>query len=64
MITSLANAPLISGPDALIAAIVAAVDDQNPDRINIVIPLTLSGNTDVKDVTLLYGFAYGTPQAA
>lgn len=40
------------------------IDSQNPNRLNIQIIVQLSGNTNVKDITLDFGFFFGQALAA
>lgn len=45
-------------------AITANIDESNPKRLNLVIPVKLSGNTNVKSIDLEFGFNFGTAQVA
>jgi hypothetical protein len=59
MIDSLALNAFISDPKTAKANTVAVIDSLNPDRLNLEVTVQVSGNTDVKDVTLNFGFFFG-----
>jgi len=63
LIDSLGLAAIISDPDACKEATVCALDDQNPDRINIDVTALISGNTTVKDVNIYWSFYVGAAVA-
>lgn len=50
---------IISDPETAKASTVADIDDQNPDRLNIETTIQLSGNTNIKDFALNFGFFFG-----
>ena len=55
-----ANA-LISDAKTAKANTLAEIDDMNPKRLNLVVPVQLSGNTNIKSIDLKFGFFFGTP---
>jgi len=59
MIDSLALNAIISDPDFAKASIVAAIDSQNPKRLNVTFTVKLSGNTNIIAVDLNFGFFFG-----
>lgn len=61
IVQGLGDNAIISDPKRSQENIVAEISDQNPDRLDIEIPVQLSGNTNVKSVLLKFGFYYGTP---
>lgn len=64
LIDALGLAAIISDPEACKEATTCALDDQNPDRINIDVTALLSGNTTVKDVNILWSFYLPSAEAA
>lgn len=64
MIDNLGLAAIISDPDAAKKKTRAWIDSQNAKRLNVEIVVQLSGNTNVKSVTLNFGFYFGTPAVA
>lgn len=50
---------IISDPETAKDSTVAAIDSQNPDRLNIETTIQLSGNTNIKDFALNFGFYFG-----
>lgn len=65
MVDSLALAAIMSDPDAAKAATTCTIDGSNPKRFNLRIGnYSLSGNTNVKNITLEWGFYFGTPGLA
>lgn len=54
----------ISDAAAAKKTIVATIDSQNPKRLNVTVTVQLSGNVNVTDVTLNFGFYFGTLAAA
>jgi len=59
VLTGLGNLAIISDPDTAIANTVAEIDSQNPKRLNIETTVQLSGNTNIKDFALNFGFFFG-----
>jgi hypothetical protein len=59
MIDSLALFAIISDPDTAKKRTTATIDSQNPKRMNIGAVLQVSGNTNVMDAILQWGFYYG-----
>ena len=59
VLTGLGNLAIISDPDKAIANTVAEIDSQNPKRLNIETTVQLSGNTNIKDFALNFGFFFG-----
>jgi phage tail sheath gpL-like len=47
---------LISAPETVKANTVGAIDSQNPKRWNLTVPVLLSGNTNIGDIDLQFGF--------
>lgn len=60
MLDSLGNEAIISDPKTAKANTRAEIDSQNPKRLNMVIPVQLSGNTNIKSIDLEFGFFFGT----
>lgn len=54
-----ANA-IISDPETAKANTQVEIDSVNPKRLNMVIPVQLSGNTNIKSIDLNFGFYFGT----
>ena len=52
---------IISDPEFTKAGTLAEIDDQNPKRLNMIVPVKLSGNTNIKSIDLQFGFFFGTP---
>jgi len=50
---------IISDPEFSKANTTAAIDSQNPKRLNVIYPVKLSGNTNIIDVGLKFGFFFG-----
>ena len=62
---SLASNAIISDPAFSLENAQAWIDDQNPKRLNVRYPVKLSGNTNIIDAVLEFGFYFGTaPEAA
>lgn len=61
MLDSLGLEAIISDPETAKANTLAEIDSQNPKRLNLVVPVQLSGNTNVKSIDLEFGFFFGTP---
>lgn len=64
IVDSLGLEAIISDPETSKAGIAAEIDASNPKRLNMAIPVTLSGNTNIISIDLLWGFYFGTPQVA
>lgn len=64
MIDSLALNALISAPEAAKEATQAAINAQNPKRLDLVTTIQLSGNTNILSVDLDFGFFFGTQPLA
>ena len=58
---ALGLAAIISDPEFAKANTTAAIDTQNPRRLNVQTTVKLSGNTGIVDVSLNFGFYLGTP---
>lgn len=50
---------MISDPATAKANIVAEIDSQNPKRLNILVPVQLSGNINIVSIDLNFGFFFG-----
>lgn len=61
MLDSLALEAIISDPETAKANTLVEIDSQNPKRLNMVVPVQLSGNTNIKSIDLEFGFFFGTP---
>ena len=59
MIDGLALNAIISDPETAKNSIVAAIDTGNPKRLNIVLTVQLSGNTNIISIDLNFGFKFG-----
>lgn len=59
MLDSLALNALISDPETAKANTQAAINDQNPKRLDLVTVVQLSGNTNIISVDLDFGFYFG-----
>lgn len=64
MLDSLGLEAIISDPETAKAGTTAVIDSGNPKRLNVRIPAQVSGNTNIKDVELEWGFYFGTPALA
>jgi phage tail sheath gpL-like len=64
MIESLALDAILAAPKAAKKRTTTAIDSENAKRMNTKVVVALSGNTNVKDVELDFGFFYGTQAAA
>lgn len=60
MVDNLGLAAIISDPATAKAGIQAEIDSQNPKRLNVLVPVQLSGNTNIKSIDLEFGFFFGT----
>jgi phage tail sheath gpL-like len=56
---NLAAEAIISDPAATKAALSVLIDTQNPKRVNLVLPVKLSGNVNIMDAIVEYGFYFG-----
>lgn len=59
VIDSLADDAIISDREFSKSGIIAEIDSQNPDRINLNIPVKISGNNNISSVELQWGFFFG-----
>lgn len=64
MIDSLALEAIISDPATAKKTIVVTIDTVNPKRVNVTFVIQLSGNANVKSVTVNWGFYFGAAQVA
>jgi phage tail sheath gpL-like len=64
MLDSLALNAIISDAETAKANTQAAINDQNPKRLDLVTVVQLSGNTNVKSIDLDFGFYFGTTPLA
>lgn len=64
MIDSLGGQAIISDPATAKKQTTAVIDSQNPKRLNVGLTVQLSGNTNIVDVDLNFGFFFGTPAVA
>lgn len=55
---------IISDPKTAKKKTTATIDSGNANRLNMTIPVQVSGNTKQKSIDLLFGFFFGTQQAA
>lgn len=60
----LALQAIISDPDAAKARCEASISTQNPKRLNLRVPIKISGNTNIISADLLWGFHFGQSVAA
>ena len=60
IIDGLGLAAILTGIEASKAGIMVEIDSQNPKRLNIRAPVTVSGNTNIKSVTQEWSFLLGT----
>lgn len=58
LIDDLAAAAIISDPAAAKAAATAKIDSQNPKRMNLKLPVKLSGNANIIDAIVEFGFHF------
>ncbi len=54
-------AAIISDPETAKKNVVAEIDENNPKRLNLVLTVQLSGNSNIKSIDLDFGFYFGTP---
>jgi phage tail sheath gpL-like len=64
LIHNLALQAIISDEDTAKAATVCEIDSQNPKRLNVTMKVAISGNTNIKDLVLQWGFFYPVALAA
>lgn len=64
MIDSLGLAAIISDPKSAKKKTTAAIDSQNPKRWNLNVVVQVSGNSNVKGISLGFGFYFGGQAAA
>jgi len=64
LIDALALQAIISDPAKAKKSITAVINSQNPKRLDIVFTVQLSGNSNIIDVTLKFGFFFGAQAAA
>lgn len=62
IIENLGLEAILADTASTIPAIVADIDTQNPKRLNMAIPVKISGNTNIISIDLLWGFNFGTPE--
>ena len=62
LIDSLGLNAIISAPEVAKANTQAAINEQNPKRLDVTTTLQLSGNTNIISVDLNFGFYFGQPQ--
>jgi phage tail sheath gpL-like len=60
LVDNLGLAAIISDPATAKASIQAEIDSTNPKRLNLVVTVQLSGNTNIKSIDLEFGFYFGT----
>ena len=60
MIDGAALQAIISDPATAKGTITAVIDSVNPKRLNVAVTVQISGNSNVIDVTLNFGFFFGT----
>jgi phage tail sheath gpL-like len=51
---------ILSDPDTTKQQIVAEIDSADPDRLNLCIPVNVSGNTDIKSIDLKWSLFFGS----
>jgi phage tail sheath gpL-like len=61
MVDKLGLAAILSDPAASKKLITAAISSINPKRLDVDVPVWLSGNSKVKSTTLRFSFFFGTP---
>lgn len=61
MIDSLGLNAIISDPETAKENTIAAINEQNPKRLDVSTTVQLSGNTNIISVDLNFGFFFGTP---
>ena len=58
-VDSLGLEAIISDPETTKAGILAEINSINPKRLDMVVPVALSGNTNIKSIDLNFGFFFG-----
>jgi phage tail sheath gpL-like len=61
LVDSAALQAILSDPETAKSTITAVIDGTNPKRLNVAVTVQLSGNSNIIDVTLNFGFFFGTP---
>ena len=61
MVDKLGLAAVLSDPAASKKLITAAISSINPKRLDVDVPVWLSGNSKIKSTTLRFSFFFGTP---
>ena len=61
MVDSLGLEAILSDPETAKASLQASINAGNPDRLDASLTVQVSGNTNIKGVTLKWGFFFGTP---
>ena len=61
IVDNLALEALISNPARAKESIIAEIDAANPKRLNIEVTVQISGTTNIRDVTMNWGFYFGSP---
>lgn len=59
LLDNLGLAAIISDPKTSKTLTTAVIDSQNPKRLNVGVKVALSGNTNIKDLSLKFGFFFG-----
>ncbi len=59
ILDGLGDEAIISDPDTAKKNTTATISSSNPKRLDMVVPIQLSGNTNVKSVDLKFGFYFG-----
>lgn len=60
IVDNLALEAVLSDPGTTKENILVEIDSSNPKRLNMVVPVSLSGNTNIKSFDLEFGFHFGT----
>lgn len=61
IVEELALAAILADPKSTKDATTSAIDSQNPKRLNLSVPVKLSGNLNINSVELRFGFFFGSP---
>lgn len=61
MVDKLALAAILSDPKTTKKLITSAISSINPKRLDVEVPVFLSGNSKIKSTTLRFSFFFGTP---
>ena len=64
IVDGLALDAIISDPESSKENIIAEIDSENPKRLNLCIPVNVSGNVNVKSIDLKWSFFFGQGQLA